>query len=194
MKSKYLVFLVMLLTLSSCTYKDSNASGTFNDMFEEFYYEYPHNMKYYGIFEEFSSIVNPRELEDWKNQFKLNSNVGYRENEELNVYTFVKEFKIKKNKFENINNSIEGFPLFTKEEIEAIYTDDKNKIDELFRNPYSLYHDNKIYTPKWLCESDIIQYNTEKIKKQDIKIVISIWEEDGLFINQSANLKNRLEQ
>lgn len=129
--------------------------------------------------EEFGSIsgmlidrIGIDEFEAWLREFNalndLPADGTYRNRDELNIITFVREFRISREYFKAVSYN-EFYKFYTEEVIDAVYSDDVAAINKAFANPYALYHDGKIYTFRWINEQEAADYAQEKLTAETLK-------------------------
>jgi hypothetical protein len=148
---------------------------------------------YYGLAGPFGEYVDQNELDKWANDFKHVNLNGKREAKDLNIYTFIKEFNISKEKFIEINYSV-IYPPFTDEQIDALYSEDQEEFDRVLKNPDALYLNGKIYTPQWIETHSAENYAEAGITEQMLVDLEQQWKESGeLFRYDSKVLKNKID-
>lgn len=59
--------------------------------------------------------------------------------------------------------------FYTKEVIDAVYSDDVKAINKAFVNPYAMYYDGEIYTMQWFEEHSAADFESEGIPLQEIE-------------------------
>lgn len=96
---------------------------------------------FYGVDDFLYEIVDEKKLEEWKNQFLLEYGSS-RDIRECNVYNAVYELEIPKESFIKANQGL----VYTEEQIEAIYSGDVQKVNEIFVNEYALLYNGRIFT------------------------------------------------
>jgi hypothetical protein len=147
---------------------------------------------YYGLPGVFADYMRD-EFDKWSNDFKHVNLNGKREAKDLNIYTFIKEFNISKEKFIEINYSV-IYPPFTDEQIDALYSEDQEEFDRVLKNPDALYLNGKIYTPQWIETHSAENYAEAGITEQMLVELEQQWKESGeLFRYDSKALKNKID-
>lgn len=159
---------------------------------EKTFYAREYMFGYYGLAGPFGEHVDQDELEAWSIDFKHVNPNGKREAKDLNIYTFIKEFNISKEKFIEINYSV-IYPPFTDEQIEALYSENQEQFDRVLKNPDALYLNGKIYTPQWIETHSEEDYAEAGITEQMLVDLEQQWKDNGeLFQYDSKALNNKI--
>lgn len=125
---------------------------------------FPLGLMHAAGYEDFS------EFERWVDEMnEKSSGISTSISESTNVFTFIRDHEFDEDKlrelllslFEHYNTHLGG--SYTAEDAEALISSDEKAVTEKFVNPCAVYHNGKIYTPQWLYEKDIVQYEIEEI-------------------------------
>ena len=137
---------------------------------EEYKYQYPYNDEI-AIFDgNLIELIGGDKFDEWIYEFKsvdgFPEKTEYRNWNELNIITFVREFQISRADFEKY---MESSDFYTKEVIDAVYSDDVKAINKAFCNPYAMYYEGEIYTMQWFEEHSAADFESEGIPLQEIE-------------------------
>ena len=181
---KYYVILVVvgiMLLLSSCSTSDiktafksdmvthiempepfdqtNNAGG---DSLHDYYSKYV--FKFGNINSTLINLVGEKEAEDW---FDEQSGT---DTSEMTVLKFIEHFDITK---EELTKAVSEskYPdgwIINLSDIEVIYSEDANLINQTFVNEYALLYNGEIYTPEWLYNHSIEEYAKEGLPIESV--------------------------
>ncbi len=154
--------------------------------------------EFYGISQELSDIVGDEAFEEWKawgGYDEGNPDLDFEKlSEKLNVLSFIQYFNISKEDFTAADRQTE-YHIFTDEQIDALYADDKELLAQLFMNPRAININGNIYTPKWLMEHSPAEMKAVGITKEMLQEKYNQWVEEfdwgGIEISQ--NIKEKLD-
>lgn len=125
--------------------------------------------EFYTIDTRLARSIGIDEFENWLREFNALNDLPmdgeYRDRNELNIVTFVREFEISKDNFISIMSSAN---FYTEKMVDALYSDDINIINEAFANSYAMYYDGKMYTMKWFNQHEASDYAKERLLTKDI--------------------------
>ena len=160
---------------------------------EDMYVYAEYQPGFYGIEHRFTEIIGQEAYEEWVRQS------GYFEGkadlDEYNVLGFINYFNISKEDFKAANMSAPEFPVFSDEQIEALYSDDKDFLARMHMNPRAININGEIYTPKWLMEHSPAEMKAVGITKEMLQEKYTQWVEEfdwgGMEISQ--NIKEKLD-
>lgn len=150
-------------------------------------------------------IVDKETLDSWDNQFWLVNKNTYTRVEDVGIIGAVDEIGITKEQFiaafqekgiivdgrYYYNNYQPGaFPpiddsgldrywYLTQEEVDLIFSSDKELRDEKCRSRYTAFANGKIYTPHWICSHTAEDYIAAGLTKQQLIETISTWNHVG---------------
>ncbi len=122
----------------------------------------PYSPIYYGIPTFLRDIVGDEIVDEWLSQFESLENPDGRDKLEINVVNAVNEMKISKNDFIKYNI---GWS-YSKEEVEAMFSQDQKLVNKVFVNLGALLHNNEIYTANWLAVHTYEDYKREGITEE----------------------------
>ncbi len=147
----------------------------------------PYSDQYYSIDIRLIRFVGLEDFDLWKNETREINPNGARDIGETNIITFVKDFKVSKEDFVRITkNPPLEFPddipaahrealykeykdaAYSREEIEAIYSNDQVLINKMFVNEYALFHNGNIYTASWLAANSVEEYEKHGLTEEVI--------------------------
>ena len=114
---------------------------------------------FYGLDTFLNEIVGQDALDTWASQFEDGRNKW-----ECTTYNAVRELNISKEDFIIANKGI----TYTPYQIDAIFSDDINLINQAFINDYALLIGDKIYTPDWLATHTISNYEQSRIDANEL--------------------------
>ncbi len=148
---------------------------------------------FYGIEHRFTRIIGQEAYEEWVREsgyFEGNPNL-----DEYNVLGFIKYFNISKEDFKAANLAGTDNRVFSDEQIEALYSDDKDFLARMHMNPRAININGDIYTPKWLMEHSPAEMKAVGITKEMLQEKYNQWVEEfdwgGIEISQ--NIKEKLD-
>ncbi len=169
MKKIHMILLNVLLVLSLVACDSGidgqmpepflNMESTGGDELRGYFIKY--DAKFTSLDSNVLNLVDKEECEAWINNFTL----GEREPSESNILNFVSEFNIPKEKLlEAISTQyyIEGATLTT-EDVDIIYSNDMELINQTYISDYALYYNGGIYTPEWIYTNSLEKYEEEGI-------------------------------
>ncbi|KAB3534796.1 hypothetical protein F8154_08010 [Alkaliphilus pronyensis] len=127
-------------------------------------YSDPYVLIYYGVDTFLFDIAGREKVEEWVSQFESLENPKGRDVSELTIVNAVKELDVSREAFEEA-----GKWTYTKEQIEAIYSNDQKLINKAFVNEFALLVNDKIYTSRWLATHTMEDYKKEGITEDLLK-------------------------
>ena len=162
-----------------------------------------YEFKYVESDYEFLRLVLAEEtLNSWRNQFWVANKNSYTRVEDVGIIGAVDEFGITKEQFvtsikENgvivdgryycnplyvevtpVDDRFEAYERYwylTQEEVDLIFSSNKELRDEKCRSRYTAFANGKIYTPHWICSHTAEDYIAEGLTKQQLIETISTW-------------------
>ena len=175
-------------------------------------------------------VVEGDVLDNWHQQFWTVNKETYTRIENVGIIGAVDEFDITKEQFVTavqekgvivdgryyanpfpsymnapIDDSFEAYERYwylTQEEVDLIFSSDKELRDEKCRSRYTAFANGKIYTPHWICSRTAEDYIAAGLTKQQLIETISTWnnvgvpivvEDDGEVWSDMARFKTVLE-
>lgn len=153
---------------------------------ERMYVEAKYDVGFYGIEHRFTEIVGQEAYEEWVEQS------GYYEGnadlDEYNVLGFIKYFNISKEDFKEANMpppelesyiaypaTLEDYAVFTDEQIDALYSNDKALLAQYHMNPRAINVDGEIYPPIWFADCSLAEVQAAGITKEVLEEKYEDW-------------------
>ncbi len=150
-------------------------------------------------------MIDKEELNDWNQQFWTANKETYTRVEEVGVIGAVDELGITKEQFitatkehgvivdgryyhkssyvgAQIDDRFEAYERYwylTQEEVDLIFSSDKELRDEKCRSRYTAFANGKIYTPHWICSHTAEDYIYAGLTKQQMIETLSTWNNVG---------------
>jgi len=178
---------------------------------ERYYYIGAYEISYYGIAGRFEDLrADDEDFRDWFDNFIDHKEYLFRELGDIEAYedylmssdesvvnieNFVNLFDVTKEEFRAADLIIgEEYAVFTEAQVDALFSGDRELIDEQFINPCAIKVNGVIYTPKWIEE-----HTLEEIKAVGItKDMLADRYDDYLnhWVEESAHtidLKNKID-
>lgn len=146
-----------------------NGTGGITKMYREAKYD----VGFYGIEHRFTEIVGQEAYEEWVEQS------GYYEGnadlDEYNVLGFIKYFNIPKEDFKEANMKVPDSPVFTDEQIDALYSNDKALLAQYHMNPNAINVGGEIYPPIWFADCSLAEIQAAGITKEVLEEKYEDW-------------------
>lgn len=149
--------------------------------FDKYAYIAPYSLDYYKYNSYFEELVDDQdELKKWRKDaydhaMYLLKELGDREayNElcistdisSPTVESFIKKFNIPKEEFRNKNFEMGEYAQYTEAQVDALFSGDRELIDEQFINPCAIKVNGVIYTPEWIEEHTLDEIKAVGITK-----------------------------
>ncbi|MEG1964937.1 MAG: hypothetical protein RR064_02180 [Oscillospiraceae bacterium] len=106
----------------------------------------------------------------------------------VNVIGYIKHFNIAKEQFTKACNVIPDLPLYTAEQINALYGTDIETVLKYIKNAGAVYSNGKLYSAEWMNCSSVNDYLSENIDITEIKAAL----QDTKFVIEAfSNTQNR---
>ena len=161
---------------------------------DSMYTDAEYQIGFYGVEHRFTEIIGQEAYEAWVEQSGYFE--GKADRNEYNILGFIKYFNISKEDFKAANLTIgEEYAVFTDEQIEALYSGDKDFLARMHMNPRAININGDIYTPKWLMEHSPAEMKAVGITKEMLQEKYTQWVEEfdwgGIEISQ--NIKEKLD-
>lgn len=172
-------------------------------------YEYKYVESYYNYL---SIMVDREKLNNWHRQFWVVNKNTYTRVESVGVIGAVDELGITKEQFVSAigehgtiidgryyySTNIEGYPAvddtgldrywyLTQEEVDLIFSADKELRDQKLRSRYTAYANGEIYTPRWICLHTAEDYIAAGLTKEQMMETVSTWNHVGVPIVVEPN-------
>ena len=160
----------------------SNGIGGITKMYTDAKYD----VGFYGIEHRFTEIVGQEAYEEWVEQsgyYEGNANL-----DEYNVLGFIKYFNISKEDFKEANMpspelesyiaypaTLEDYAVFTDEQIDALYSNDKALLAQYHMNPNAINVGGEIYPPRWFTEHSLEEVQAAGITKEVLEGKYDDW-------------------
>ncbi len=117
--------------------------------------------------------VTKQAVEDWINQF-VTARKGGTRRAGCTLYHFLKEMHIPKEiALAMLCPEHDDNVYVTREQIEAIYSDDAALINQTCKNDNALYHDGRLYSMGWLAEAGVAAYRLAGITAEELSAYIA---------------------
>ncbi len=174
---------------------------------EGWWYDAVYEFKYIEEGGSYIDLIVDKETSDsWYNRFWLINKETYTRVENVGIIGAVDELGITKEQFVTavqekgvivdgryyhnpfyvdhtpIDDRFEAFERYwylTQEEVDLIFSSDKELRDEKCRSRYTAFANGKIYTPHWICSHTAEDYIAAGLTKQQLIETISTWNHVG---------------
>ena len=156
---------------------------------ERMYVEEKYHVGFYGIEHRFTEIVGQEAYEEWVEQSGYYE--GNADPDEYNVLGFIKYFNIPKEDFKEANMKVPDSPVFTDEQIDALYSNDKALLAQYHMNPNAINVGGEIYPPIWFADCSLAEVQAAGITKEILEEKYEDWV--FAFSEQSSMCQNTKE-
>lgn len=174
---------------------------------ESWWYKAVYEFKYIEESKCYLDLIVDEEISDsWYNQFWLVNKETYTRSENVGIIGAVDELGITKEQFVTaisekgaiidgryyskpsyightpIDDSFDAYERYwylTQEEVDLIFSSDRELRDEKCRSRYTAFANGKIYTPHWICSHTAEDYIAAGLTKQQMIETISTWNHVG---------------
>ncbi len=185
------IFLLTLCLLVACSTmeelpedtKDSTAQTTESESNETevpaaggtsgMYTTREYNMDYYAISSLFSQLIDKEAYEEWLDSVGFYDNTATRHT--MNIVEFIKYFNIPKEDFKAANMEMPEYAVYTDEQIDALYSNDKTLLAQYFMNPNAINVGGEIYPPIWFTEHNLEEVQAAGITKEVLEKKYDDW-------------------
>ena len=156
-------------TESETNETEASAAGGTSGMYTTREY----NMDYYAISSLFSQLIDKEAYEEWLDCVGFYDNTATRHT--MNIVEFIKYFNIPKEDFKAANMEMPEYAVYTDEQIDALYSNDKMLLAQYFMNPYAINVDGEIYPPIWFTEHSLEEVQAAGITKEVLEEKYEDW-------------------
>ncbi|WP_148449989.1 hypothetical protein [Gorillibacterium timonense] len=118
-----------------------------------------YQFEFYGVPTFINEIVGTDKVSEWLKQFKSNQNPEGRDSQEITIANVIMELQVPKEDFIKASQGL----LFSEEQMDALYSGDKKRMNAAFVNENALLVNGNIYTADWLSAHSVDDYKTEGI-------------------------------
>ena len=139
------------------------------------YADLPYNFIYYGVESRFEDLVESEAFDGWL--VSCESSPGHTRAEDYNMLAFIQKFNISKENVIAKNKSLKGYEVFTDEQINALYSNDKGLLADAFMNPNAIRVGDEIYPPKWVATHTLDELKAAGITESILEAKCSEWKE-----------------
>lgn len=173
---------------------------------EGWWFQWVYEYKYVESFYNYLTLmIDKEELNNWHQQFWTVNKETYTRVENVGIIGAVDELGITKEQFiaaiqkkgviidgryyyNNYPSSafppiddsgLERYWYLTQEEVDLIFSEDRELRDEKCRSRYTAFANGKIYTPYWICSHTAEDYIAAGLTKQQLIETISTWNHVG---------------
>ena len=139
--------------------------------------DYEYDILYYGPAAPFTDLIkaeDPEGLAEWRASF--DNPDGTTNYKDITMIKFIQRFDIPKEVIVSTNNSYQ-YPIFTDEQIEALYSNDKKLLADNFMNPNAVRVGDEIYLPKWVATHTLDELKAAGITESILEAKCSEWKE-----------------
>ena len=139
--------------------------------------DYEYDILYYGPAAPFTDLIkaeDPEGLAEWRASF--DNPDGTTNYKDITMIKFIQRFDIPKEVIVSTNNSYQ-YPIFTDEQIEALYSNDKKLLADNFMNPNAVRVGDEIYLPKWVATHTLDELKAAGITESILEAKCSEWME-----------------
>ncbi|MCI8332665.1 MAG: hypothetical protein HFE78_07555 [Clostridiales bacterium] len=142
-------------------------------------YKYDQSKKIYALSTIFMALADPEDLSKWEELF-VNED-GTTNYADKHLLSFIEQCNISKEAFVEANNN-HVYPIFTDEEIDAIYSKDPKRLADYFANPHAIRVGNEIYTAKWVATHTVEEIASAGITLEELTTKYARWEKCGTLV------------
>ena len=139
------------------------------------YTDWEYNFIYYGVESRFEDLVESEAFDEWL--VSCESSPGHTRAEDYNMLAFIQKFNISKENVIAKNKSLKGYEVFTDEQINALYSNDKGLLADAFMNPNAVRVGDEIYPPKWVATHTLDELKAAGITESILEAKCSEWKE-----------------
>ena len=151
-----------------------------------------YTIDFHAVASQFSDLVGQEAAEEWAKSCGLYSEtIDY---DKLNILEFIKYFNISKEDFKAANTpppGYEDYAVYTDEQIDALYSNDKVLLAQHFMNPNAINVDGEIYPPIWFADCSLAEIQAAGITKEVLEEKYEDWV--FAFSEQSSMCQNTKE-
>ena len=138
--------------------------------------KYDYHKNFYGLSTSFAKLVDAEKLDQWFGTF--DNADGTRNYDGINILSFIEKFNISKNVIIEKNNAF-PYPMFSNEQIEALYSKDPKQLADCFANPYAIRVGDEIYTAQWVATHTVEEIAEAGITLEELTTKYARWEKCG---------------
>ena len=139
--------------------------------------DYEYDILYYGPAAPFTDLIkaeDPEGLAEWRASF--DNPDGTTNYKDITMIKFIQRFDIPKEVIVSTNNSYQ-YPIFTDEQIEALYSNDKKLLADAFMNPDAIRVGDELYAPRWVATHTLDELKAAGITESILEAKCSEWKE-----------------
>lgn len=139
--------------------------------------DYEYDISYYGPAGSFTDLIkaeDPEGLAEWRASF--DNPDGTTNYKDITMIKFIQRFDIPKEVIVSTNNSYQ-YPIFTDEQIEALYSNDKKLLADAFMNPDAIRVGDELYAPRWVATHTLDELKAAGITESILEAKCSEWME-----------------
>ena len=139
--------------------------------------DYEYDISYYGPAGSFTDLIkaeDPEGLAEWRASF--DNPDGTTNYKDITMIKFIQRFDIPKEVIVSTNNSYQ-YPIFTDEQIEALYSNDKKLLADAFMNPDAIRVGDELYAPRWVATHTLDELKAVGITESILEAKCSEWKE-----------------
>ena len=112
-----------------------------------------------------TDLVDQDELKAWREQYRKQAQEYGAYAEQITVYAFLRDFGISDAQLRATNE----YPQWINDDdIEIIYSGDEDLIKRTYKDDWAILHEGRIYTPRWLFEYSIQEYENRGLPKDEV--------------------------
>ena len=140
--------------------------------------DYEYDILYYGPAAPFTDLIkaeDPEGLAEWRASF--DNPDGTTNYKDITMIKFIQHFDIPKEVIVATNNGLGQYAVFTDEQIEALYSNDKKLLADNFMNPNAVRVGDEIYLPKWVATHTLDELKAAGITESILEAKCSEWKE-----------------
>ena len=145
---------------------------------DNIYAESAYNMDFYGIESSFSELVERAAYEEWLDSCGFYDRTAAPE--DISILAFIRYFNIPKEDFKKANTpppefDYDEYAVYTDEQIDALYSNDKTLLAQYFMNPNAINVGGEIYPPIWFTEHNLEEVQAAGITKEVLEKKYDDW-------------------
>ena len=140
--------------------------------------DYEYDISYYGPAAPFTDLIkaeDPEGLAEWRASF--DNPDGTTNYKDITMIKFIQHFDIPKEVIVATNNGLGQYAVFTDEQIEALYSNDKKLLADAFMNPDAIRVGDELYAPRWVATHTLDELKAAGITESILEAKCSEWME-----------------
>ena len=140
--------------------------------------DYEYDISYYGPAAPFTDLIEKQDKDayaEWRASF--DNPDGTTNYKDITMIKFIQRFDIPKEVIVATNNGLGQYAVFTDEQIEALYSNDKKLLADAFMNPDAIRVGDELYAPRWVATHTLDELKAVGITESILEVKCSEWKE-----------------